>query len=234
MRDKTNKEREAEYFKEAKRRTQEIKQNLVKETNFYDKDKISERLYRMILYTIGRQDWYEDRLHRLLNIGVAFVAASVALAAFMSEVGTNIATLSMIFGYLAIVSLFCTGISLVHYYSSRLARNHPYRKIVDIRSWYFMYNFPSGLKDALSKKFNKAKQEVEEVIQGYEVFLKRWLEYSRDKDRFIEEDIEQVFILQLLQRYRYQAVKTMSVILYYGIIATAVLAAVAILLHVLN
>lgn len=234
MRDKTNKEQAAKYFKEAKRRTQEMKQNLVKETNFYDKNKISERLYRMILYTIGRHDWYEDRLHRLLNIGVAFIAASVALATFISAVRLNITILSLIFGWLTAVSVFFTGIGIVYYYNSRLARNHPYRKIVDIRSWYFIYNFPSGLKDALSKRFDKAKQEVEETIQGYESFLTRWLEYGRDENRFIEEDLEQVFILQLLQRYRFQAVKTMSRILYYGIWITVIFAAVAILGHVLN
>jgi len=234
MRDKTNKERAAEYFKEAKRRAQEMKQNLVKETDFYDKDKISERLYRMILYTIGRHDWYEDRLHRLLNIGVSFIAASVLLATFMSALGLHLTILSLIFGWLTTVSVLCTGVSLVYYYNSRLARNHPYRKIVDIRSWYFIYNFPSGLKDALSKKFDKAKQEVEETIQGYEAFLTRWLEYSRDKNRFIEEDLEQVFILQLLQRYRFQAVKTMSRVLYYGIWVTVLFAIVAILGYIFN
>lgn len=200
MRGKTNSKQLAEYFQEAKNRVQKMKQDLVKETGFYDKDKISERLYRMILYAVGRHDWYEDRLHRLLNIGVAFVAASVALATFMLAVGLNITMLSTIFGWFTTFSVFLTGISMVYYYNSRLARDHPYRKIVDTRSWYFIYNFPSGLKDALSKKLDKAKQEVEETIQGYQEFLTRWLEYSRDEDRFIEEDLEQVFTLQILQR----------------------------------
>lgn len=234
MRDKTNKEEAAKYFKEAKKRAQEMKQSLVKETNFYDKDKISERLYRMILYTIGRHDWYEDRLHRLLNIGVAFVAASVALATFMAKVSSDIAILSMIFGWLATAGVLFTGIGMIYYFNSRIARDHPYRKIVDIRSWYFMYNFPSGLKDSLSRKFHKKRQEIEEIIQAYETFLKRWMEYAPDRDRFIEEDLEQVFILQLLQRYRFQAVKTMSKILYYGILVTVLFVVVAILTHVLN
>jgi hypothetical protein len=234
MRGKTNKEQALEYFKEAKRRTQEMKQNLAKETDFYDKDKISERLYRMILYTIGRHDWYEDRLHRLLNIGVALIAAFVALATLISAISSYITLLSLIFGWLATASVLLTGIGMIYYFNSQIARDHPYRKIVDIRSWYFMYNFPSGLKDSLSRKFQEKKQEIEETIQAYETFLKRWLEYAPDRDRFIEEDLEQVFILQLLQRYRFQAVKTMSRILYCGIYATILFAAVAILGHVLN
>lgn len=220
---------EDKYYEEAKIRTQEIKQSLVKEATFYDKGKISERLHRMILYTIGRHDWYEDRLHRLLNIGVAFVAASVASATFMSAISQSITILTIIFGWLATASVLGTGLFLVSYYNSRLARNHPYRKIVDIRSWYFMYNFPSGLRDTLSNEFDKAKQEIEETIQGYRAFFSRWLDYSREEDRFIEEDLEQVFVLQLLQRYRFQAVKTMSNILNYGIWVTIVLTMIAVL-----
>lgn len=225
---------EDKYYEQAKNRAQEIKRKIVKETNIYDKDKISERLYRMILYAIGRHDWYEDRLHRLLNIGVAFIAAFVALATFMSAVGSDMTLLSRIFGWIATASVLFTGIGMIYYFNSRIARDHPYRKIVDIRSWYFIYTFPSGLKDSLSRKFHKKRQEIEETIKAYETFLKRWLEYAPDKDRFIEEDLEQVFILQLLQRYRFQAVKTMSRILYCGIWVSVVSAIIAIISHLLN
>ena len=211
---------EDKYYEEAKIRAREIKQSLVKGTTLYNKEKISERLHRMILYAIGRHDWYEDRLHRLLNIGVAFVAASVASATFLSAASQSITILTIIFGWLATASVLGTGLFLISYYNSRLARNHPYRKIVDIRSWYFIYNFPSGLRDTLSNEFGKAKQEIEETIQSYQTFFSRWLEYSGEEDRFIEEDLEQVFVLQLLQRYRFQAVKTMSNILNYGITLT--------------
>ncbi len=232
MKKEKNKTTESEYFKEAKNRAQEMKCSLLKGATLYDKDKIIERLYRMILYTLGRQDWYDNRMHRLLNIGIAFIATSVALATFMSAVNPHIQLITRIFGWLTTGCIFSIGISLTSYYNSKLARDHPYRKIVDIRSWYFIYNFPSGLKDNISKNFEETKKQVEETIDAYRVFLNRWLEYSSEQDKVIEEDLEQVFILQLLQKYRYQAVKNMSRILYYGIYVTVVLAGVAILGHV--
>ena len=225
---------ENKYYELAKNRAQEIKRKILKEANIYDKKEISERLYRMILYAIGRHDWYEDRLHRLLNIGVAFIAGFVALATFVSVVGSNMTLLSRIFSWVATFGVLVTGMSMVCYFNSRIARDHPYRKIVDIRSWYFIYNFPSGLRDSLSRRFHKKKQEIEETIQAYETFLKRWLEYAPDKDRFIEEDLQQVFILHLLQRYRFQAVKTMSRILYCGIWVIVGSVIVAVFSYILN
>ena len=217
MKKKDEEEQKKEFFKEAKSRAQKMKNELVKNANFYDADKISERLYRMIQYSIGRQDWYDNHQHRMLNIGIAFVAASFALGTFIIAISSNVSLLTSMLGGMTALCTFGTGIILIFYYNRGLARDHPYRKIVDIRSWYFIYNFPSGLKDTIGKGYEEAKKQVEETIDAYEVFLKRWLEYCPDRNRFIEEDLEQVFILQILQRYRYQAVKTMSKILFYGI-----------------
>ena len=227
-------EMKKEFFKEAKKNAQEMKDRLVKSANFYDKEKISERLYRMILYTIGRHDWYDVHQHRLLNIGIAFIAASLALSTFMLAIVSKISLVTQILGSVTVFCIFGTGLILVIYYNRRLARDHPYRKIVDIRSWYFIYNFPSGLKDALSKEFDEAKKQIKETIDAYEVFLRRWLEFSSDQDKFIEEDLEQVFILQLLQSYRYQAVKFMSKILFYGICATILFAFLTIISYVVG
>lgn len=210
-------EKKEKFFKEAKSRAQEMKSKLVKNTSFYDADKISERLYRMIQYSIGRQDWYDNHQHRMLNIGIAFVAASFALGTFIIAISSNVSLLTSILGGMTALCTLGTGASLIFYYNRGLARDHPYRRIADIRSWYFIYNFPSGLKDTIGKGYKEAKKQVEETINAYEAFLKRWLEYCPDRNRFIEEDLEQVFILQILQMYRYQAVKAMSKILFFGI-----------------
>lgn len=234
MKSKENKEAMNAYFVEAKHRAQEMKRSLVKSASFYDKEKISERLHRMILYAIGRQDWYDDRQHRLLNIGLALIASSVAIATFISATLEYLPLLSKIFGWLTVLCIFGTGLSLVYYYNRQLARDHPYRKVVDTRSWYFIYAFPTKLKDSLSRNFGQAKQQIEQTTDAYRVFMKRWLEYAPDQDRFIEEDLEQVFILQLLQRYRFQAVSIMSKMLYYGICLAAIFTIIAILGYVLN
>ena len=231
MKGKESKEAKDAYYKEAKSRVQQVKHDLVSKASFYDKEKISERLHRMILYAVGRQDWYDDRQHRLLNIGLALIAGSGALAVFGANIVTYLPPLSMRFGLVLLLSVLGTGIGLVYSYRRQIARDHPYRKLVDIRSWYFIYTFPSPLKDSLSKKFSRAKQQIEETIEAYRACLNRWLEWSPDQDRFIEEDLEQVFILQLLQRYRYQGVKTMSRTLFYGTCVSATFLVLAILAY---
>jgi hypothetical protein len=232
MKKEDEEKQKKEFFKEAKRRTQQMRNELVNNASFHDADKIRDRLYRMIQYSIGRQDWYDNQQHRMLNIGIAFVAASFALGTFILAISSDVSLLTAILGGLTALCTLGTGASLIFYYNRGLARDHPYRKIVDIRSWYFIYNFPSGLKDEIGQGYEEAKKHVEETIDAYKVFLERWLEYCPDPNKFIEEDLEQVFILQILQRYRYQAVKTMSRMLYYGIWAIVVFGIASIISYV--
>lgn len=206
------------FFKDAKERAQKLEKDQIEGAKIDPTEEatLRERLYRMIEYGIRRHDWYDDQRHRFLQIGLALMAAGVAICAVFSKlVDLKVPTevISWIFG----IVIFCTGLYLVYLYNKGVARSHPYRKISDIRSWYFVYNFPSGLRDHLSEKPDDAKREVNEVIAGLQVFLDRWLELTKDRLAFIKEDLEQVFILQLLQSYRHQQVKAMSSALYRGL-----------------
>jgi hypothetical protein len=105
---------------------------------------------------------------------------------------------------------------------------YPYRKIADIRSWFFKYNFDS-LPAALSTEAEQAVKEVNEVAKAYKVFVDRWTEYANKERGFIEEDLQQVFILQLLQSYRRESLERMHVTLLWGVAIFVSLSVLAVL-----
>ncbi len=184
------------------------------------KQKLSDRLYKMIEYSIGRHDWYDEQRNKLLQLGIAILGAAAVISAVVLSLGEKFSLFSGILLWLFVLGLFSTGLLLIINYSSTIGQNHPYRELVDIRSWYFKYSFPSGLKESLSSKKETAKIEIKEVVDAFKNYLTRWVEYATKKDEFIKEDLEQVFILQLLQRYRFQQLKRMSNILKWGLIAS--------------
>ena len=213
------------FFSDAKRRAQELKRAKVEKARVADgkvADALRERLSSMIEYAIGRHDWYDEQRNRFLQIGLALMAAMAAVAAVFSQTATSIGLTAVLFWLFLSVG-FLTGVVLLVVYNQSVAKDHPYRKIADIRSWYFAYNFPSGLRDTLSSETSRAKKEVEDIITALDCFLDRWLEFAKNPEVLFAEDLEQVFILQILQRYLAQQVKLLSRILFWGVMLTALL-----------
>jgi len=207
-------------FAEIKAKAQELEKKAISDAKIDQgqEELIRDRLYRMIDYAINRHDWYDDQRYRFLQIGLALMAAGAALlSAFAALSKTLMISTYVFFCLLGIgISVFLTGLSLVYLYNQGVARNHPYRKIVDISSWYFAYNFPSGLSDHLSSSRDIAKKQVQESFECLEKFFDRWLQLAKERQGFLKEDLEQAFILLLIQRYRYQQVKKMSSTLFLG------------------
>jgi len=105
---------------------------------------VQDRLYKMIEYTVKRHDWFVDQCHRLLQIGLALIATGGAIAAIFVKF-ENLPRTTQSAAWLFALSLFGTGLYLVYLYNSYLSGEHPYRKVVDIHSWYFPTK-PSYLK----------------------------------------------------------------------------------------
>ena len=209
-----------------------MKADLVEEAKLSEErtQYVQDRLYRMIDYAIGRHDWYEEQRTRFLQIGLAVTAASAALATLLVRLSGGISWLPLLVLGLSVFSLLLTGVVLIYLYNSGIGQSHPYRKIADIRSWYFKYNVPDTLPDQLSESPETGRRQVENVSENLKRFLDRWLEYTDEPKKFIEEDLEQVFILQLLQRYRSQQIKSLSSTLTWGIGFTSLAFAVGIAL----
>ena len=180
---------------------------------------LSQRLYQMILYGVSRHDWYSEQCHKLLQIGLALIASGIAILALFERV-SRLTPRAELLAWLTSLSMFSTGAILAYVYNRGLRRDHPYRKVVDIKSWYFAYQFPELLVDHLDEGSPKARSRVEHVSSNIKRYFDKLVPHIKDAKATIREDIEQVAILLVLQRYRTQQRKLMSSVLFVGIIVT--------------
>ncbi|RZJ88134.1 MAG: hypothetical protein EOO20_14390 [Chryseobacterium sp.] len=180
---------------------------------------LQDRLYKMIDYAIKRHDWYEDQKQKLLQIGLALLSVFAAFTAVVAKLSYDGSIEGLPFLLcLAFVGFgLGTGILMLYKYNRTISLDHPYRKVVDIRSWFFKYNFDGKLSHKISGEEVKARSEVKVIIDSFENFSDKWITFAKEKKRFLAEDIEQVFILQILQKYRSEQLKTMSKVLTYGV-----------------
>jgi len=181
---------------------------------------IQERLYKMIDYTVKRHDWYVDQCQRMLQIGLALIATGGAIAALFAKL-ESLPRITQFVAWAFATSFFGTGLVSVHLYNRYLAGDHPYRKVVDIHSWYFAYRFPQRLDPNLSKSPETAKQQVDQEASYIKQYFAKFLTHAKDRVSVIREDIEQVAILLILQRYRAQQTQKMSQWLFNGLKVSA-------------
>src|SRR6266436_873534 len=194
---------------------------------------LQDRLYRMIDYAAKRFDWYEEQRFKILQVALALITVTAGLSGFLANVRTSMTRPALIISFIALVILLFTGLKLMQLYNALRGIKYPYREIADIRSWYFKYNFDK-LPASLSSDETKAAQEVREVAAAYKTFATRWAEYANTDSFFIEEDLQQVFILQLLQSYRRENLERMHLVLTWGIIIFASVAALAVFIYFLS
>lgn len=171
-----------------------------------DLKSVQERLFRMIDYAIRRHDWYSDQCHRLLQVGLAFIAAGAAIAAVLTKVGGQPPHL---FIWSAPAILAVGGLVQVVLFNGGLAGSYPYRKLSDILSWFYYYRVGSQA-GGLSEDPCQAATQIElhsAVITKYFGVMAKHL---ASPAQLLREDIEQVSILLLLQGYKRDQVKAMS------------------------
>ncbi|GAF05971.1 hypothetical protein [Saccharicrinis fermentans] len=178
---------------------------------------IQERLYNMINYAIGRFDYYSEQKHKFLNLGLSFIGVSATFLGILLSNSNSIPDFLKLCGYINSIVLFITGIIMLIIYNNYMTANYPYRKIMDIHSWYFKYKFSDKLDYRLSKKKKKADKQLLEVTKSYMSSVYNWTNKSKTKNYFLKEDIEQVAILQLLQKYSRDCVNKMKKTMNWGI-----------------
>jgi hypothetical protein len=206
-------------FDDIKKHLQETESTLVDsaQLTIEQQKSIQDRLYRMIEYAVRRHDWYVDQCHRLLQIGVALIATAAAIGSLLGKIET-LARSTQYFAWVLALSIFGTGIYLVYLYNSFLSSDHPYRKVVDIYSWYFKYLFPQEPSPKVSKGHEIATNQIAQEAARIKSFFEAFLGRATKPLSSIREDIEQVAILFLLQGYRLQQVKRMQKALFRGLV----------------
>jgi hypothetical protein len=168
-----------------------------------------DRLYKMIDYAIQRHDWYEDQRHRFLQLGLALLAFTTAAGTIVVANRDFLVCGALLGAVLGIASMLVTGVLLIWTYARGMSRQYPHRQFADIRSWYYRYNFAGKKFAYLDRDTVKGGVQVEEVARNFESFVSRWVDFACEDGRFLVEDLEQVFILQLLQGYRSASVVSM-------------------------
>ncbi len=129
------------------------------------------------------------------------------------------------------MSVALTALYVLWLYLGVSEKSHPYRKLADIRSWYFRYVGVSDLEedfDSLS-----AQEGAIELNKNRDLlrnFANKWQEYATDPGAFEREDLQQVFILFVLQSYRQKNLKQMIATIKIGsVLSVVLLAATAII-----
>lgn len=174
---------------------------------------LNARLYKMIEYGIGRVDWYEEQRNKVLNVGFAFFALATGILAFLGAafnfVPNQFPAISFALSICSAITLIFTGLSILYEYVSLISADPAHRTISDIRSWYFIYNFPDDIDFHLKTDNPNRLKQTKEVSKAYLEFIDRWSEFATKEKAFLSEDLQQVFILQMMQRYRRQSLAAM-------------------------
>jgi hypothetical protein len=179
----------------------------------------------MIDYAIGRHDWYENQRNRFATIALTTIGFAAAFEVGLSD-PTKFALAFRIAGTLFVISIAFTALCVLWQYLEVSEKSHPYRKLADIRSWYFRYVGVSDLEedfDSLSVQNQGA--ELKKLGELLKTFVEKWQAYATEPSGFEREDLQQVFILFVLQSYRQKNLKQMITTIKVGSVLSGLLLA---------
>lgn len=177
------------------------------------------KIHNSIQYAIGRHDWYERQRINIYQLTLAAASFMFVICGLALGVDKSI---PFHFGFFAFFSLLIAIIGIVFAlwrYNAELDGDRPYRSISDIRFWYFRYNLPNHSDNKGSQdNIDQAKN----VLNQRNAFFERVRE-NLNLDQSLREDLEQLFILQVLQRYKSESLTKMRWGLIYMVAAFCVL-----------
>jgi hypothetical protein len=174
---------------------------------------IRDKVLQAIDYAIKRHDWYEDQRFRIFQIVLGVATLALTFAGFFLKSPPNSSEFYWAFGGL-LVFIFVAIVRGVLLYNRELDADRPYRSIADIRFWFFRYNLPQHSSgDAPPKLLARVRSVADERRR----FFKRILD-TLDPYHSMREDLEQLFILQVLQRHKTESLRRLRWLLGYTVI----------------
>lgn len=209
---------------------QTIGEGLIKAPeNDADRKEISDRLGKMIDYAIKRHDWYEDQRSKTLSLGLALLGLSGFLVGGLLSQSVESLPFFWAFATLTLLSILITAVWIILQYGWGSQLTYTHRALADIRSWYFAYTIKSDGPDPDIHDADKDEENKIKLIANWEAFLERWSEFRNRKNAFVVEDLQQVFVLFLLQNIKRQSLRDMLKPAYIGGLAIALCLAVTIM-----
>jgi hypothetical protein len=175
----------------------------------------SDKVFRAIEYAKSRHDWYEDQRSRIFQIILGMSALAFTIAGFFLKNLPHFAPLFWSIGGLFLIILIAL-IAAVFHYNKELDSDRPYRSISDIIFWFFRYNLP--MHSSAGQESQDILSRAQAVAEERRRFFQRTAE-SFDPHAAIRENLEQLFILQLLQRYKHESLRALRWLLSYSLLA---------------
>lgn len=175
---------------------------------------IRDKVFRAIDYAIKRHDWYEDQRSRIFQIILGISTLALTIAGFFSKNLPHFLPVYASVGGLFSVILIALTAAVLHY-NKELDADRPYRSISDVRFWFFRYNLPAH--SSAGGDINDDRLKAEAVVEERRRFLKRVSE-NFEPAVSLREDLEQLFILQVLQRYKNESLTRLRWLLSYTLL----------------
>jgi hypothetical protein len=195
-------------------------------------DYFTQKISASIEYSIKRHDWYEDQRARLFQASLTLMTGVLAVVAIALRAASTVTASQE--KALIVLGLITVGsvLRVILLYNRELDADRPYRLIADIRLWFFRYNLP-GVGGKRTTKRN-ALSSAEDVASERKRFMSRVLE-NTDLALSIREDLEQIFTLQVLQRYKSESLTRIRWALsYFLMFASIQLLVFSVLPRILN
>jgi hypothetical protein len=172
------------------------------------------KLSSAIDYAIKRHDWYEEQRAKMFQASVAILTIVLTALTIMSRVGSLSAqpTAWLVAGLSA--GCLLSMLRVAYLYNVELDADRPYRLISDIRFWYFRYNLPGQVAGGEVVDNKQAVALAQSVADQRKQFVERALS-NAELVSSVREDLEQLFILQVLQHHKSESLKKLRHVLSF-------------------
>jgi hypothetical protein len=202
---------------------------------------IHARLYKMIDYAKDRFHWYEDQREKKLGLAIGMVTLSgVSLTLLVNSItGRGIDPASAQFRLICLIQLFLTatafGVVLIYLRGQNLIYTHR-QGLNSIFSWYG-YGVPTIAQVNLleffiwgrfsdltlsSKDDPTLESKKKQLVDGYQKFSSKVVPRLGSSEKAANEDLQQVYILQIFQVIARDNLQNMISCLKLGGISVAI------------
>lgn len=203
---------------------------------------VQQRLYELIDYAKERYHWYEDQREKKLSLGLSMVALSgVAISLFVNSAkpdGIDLSSIEFRLSGLILLTLVLTsfGVVIVYLRGQNLEYTHR-RELNSIFSWYgygvpkiekvgvfeyFVFGRYSDL--TLTSKNDPAVEDKRNVLlRGFKEFSSEVTRRLNVRPEAYDEDLQQIYILQIFQVIARENLQMMVSVLKGGVIIIALL-----------
>ena len=193
---------------------------------------IAKRLADMRKHATERHDYYERYRNQYLAVGLAMLPLSFAIAVltlnFVNAAGVALPRATV--AGLGVFAFIVTALAVLYTYIQGTSVNYCYRDVARTWSWSHGYEGLAGAGDADRLCPERRREDRIAFAKALRQFGDEWIAFMGSPWRPLAEDIEQVFILFVLQGVARRQVQHLATIVKWGATAGVLLLLVGLVL----